>query len=121
VYIVCDVLLTPPARLETRNPAYVTGLGVATLVLIFIGLALIVLALVLLIRGSGRAPIIAIVGALLYFPAPLAEVTGHFSSLKPPAAIAWIELIQAVLAVIVVGTSLLVLQRTRGSDPNLRL
>ena len=109
-YIVLDVLLTPPARIETRNPALVTGLGVVTLVLLFIGLALSILALVLLIRGSGRVPMTAIVAALLYLPAPLVELTGHFSSLKPPAAIASIEVIQAVVAITVVGVSLWVLR-----------
>jgi hypothetical protein len=109
-YIVCDVLLTPPARLETHDPALVTSLGVVALVLLFIGLPLSILALVLLFRGSGRVPMIAIVAALLYFPAPLVEVTGHFSSLKPPAAIASIEAIQAVVAIILVGVSLWVLR-----------
>jgi len=117
VYIVCDVLLTPPVRLETRNPALVTGLGVATLVLLFIGLALSVVALVLLIRGSGRAPIFAIVGAVLYFPAPLAEVTGQFSSLKPPVAIASLELIQAVVAIIIVAVCLWMLRGRNSAGP----
>ena len=52
----------------------------------------------------------AIVAGLLYFPAPLVELTGHFSSLKPPAAIASIEVIQAVVAITVVGVSLWVLR-----------
>jgi LPXTG-motif cell wall-anchored protein len=109
-YIVFDILLTPPAHLETRDPALVTGLGIGTLVLLFIGLALSVVALVLLFRRSRRTSMVAIVGALLYFPAPLIELTGHFSSLRPPAAIAWIELIQAVVAVIVIGAGFWVLR-----------
>jgi hypothetical protein len=81
-YIVCDLLLTPPARLETRNPAYVTAIGIAALALLFLGLALGVVALVLLFRTSGNAARVAIAGALLYFPAPITELTGHFSSLR---------------------------------------
>lgn len=105
-YVVCDVLLTPPAHLETRDPALVTTLGVATLVLLFIGLALSVIALVLLLRRSSRAPLVAIIGAVLYFPAPLTELTGRFSSLRPPAAIAAIEVVQAIIAVIVIVVGL---------------
>ena len=105
-YIVCDVLLTPPAQLETRNPAYVTGVGVASLALLFVGLALSIVALVLLFRRSGRSPIIAIVAALLFFPAFLAEQTSHFSSLKAPAAIEAVEWVQAAIAVIAIGLGL---------------
>jgi hypothetical protein len=54
-YVVCDILLTPPAHLETRDPAKVTGLGIATLALLFLGLALAVVAIVLLFRRSPRA------------------------------------------------------------------
>lgn len=64
-YIVCDLLLTPPAHLETRNPAYVTVLGIAALVLLFVGLALAIVALILLLRGSRQSPRVAIVAALL--------------------------------------------------------
>lgn len=105
-YVVCDILLTPPARLETRNPAYVTGVGIAALALLFVGLALAVIALVLLFRRSRQASRVAITAALLYFPAPLTEVTGHFSSLRPPTAIALLELIQAVIALVVVGVGI---------------
>ena len=105
-YIVCDILLTPQAHLETRNPAYVTGVGIAALALLFVGLALAVIALVLLFRRSRQASRVAVAAALLYFPAPLTEVTGHFSSLRPPAAIAWLELIQAIIALLVVGVGI---------------
>jgi hypothetical protein len=111
VYIVCDVLLTPPAHLETRNPALVTGLGIATLVLIFIGLALSIVALVLMFRRSGRAPIVAIIAAVLYFPAFLAEQTGHFSSLRAPTAIEVVEVVQAVVALVALGIAFWVYRR----------
>jgi CHASE2 domain-containing sensor protein len=102
-YIVCDVLLTPPAHLETRNPALVTGFGIATLALLFLGLALSIIALVLMFRRSRRAPVVAIVAALLYFPAFLAEQTGHFSSLRAPAAIELVEVVQVVVALVALG------------------
>ncbi len=102
-YIVCDVLLTPPAHLETRDPALVTAFGIATLVLLFIGLALSVVALVLIYRRWSRAPTVAIVAAI---PAPLTELTGHFSSLRAPAAIAALEVLQAIVAVIVIVVGL---------------
>jgi hypothetical protein len=102
-YFVCDILLTPPAHIETRDPSRVTTLGIATLALLFIGLAFGVIAFILLFRGSRLSPMAAIVAGLLYFPAPLAELTGHFSSLRPPTAIAWIELAQTVVAVIVIA------------------
>jgi hypothetical protein len=102
-YVVCDVLLTPPAGIETRNPADVTVLGIASLVLLFVRLALSIVALVLLFRRSRRAPIIAIVAAVLFLPAFLAEQTGHFSSLQAPAAIERIELIQVVVALLIVA------------------
>src|ERR1700738_4720539 len=105
-YIVCDILLTPPAGLETRDPAKVTGLGYAVLGLLFVGLALSIVALVLLFRNSRRAPIVAIVAAvLLYLPAFLAEQASLFSALRPPIAIERVEWVQAVVAVVAIGLS----------------
>lgn len=103
-YIACDILLTPAARLETRPIGGVTGLGLATLSLLFAGLALAIVALVLWFRRSRRTSIVAIIAALLYLPAPLAEVTGNFSVFRPPTAIAWLEALQALVALIVVIT-----------------
>jgi hypothetical protein len=102
-YIVCDVLLTPPAGLETRPVSHVTGVGFAVLGLLFVGLALAIVSLVLLFRRSRRAPTIAIVAAVLYFPAVLAEQTGNFSSVHAPAAIETVELIQAAVALVLIG------------------
>jgi hypothetical protein len=102
-YIVCDVLLTPPAGLETRPVSHVTGVGFAVLGLLFVGLALAIVSLVLLFRRSRRAPTIAIVAAVLYFPAVLAEQTGNFSSVHAPAAIETVELIQAAVALALMG------------------
>ena len=105
-YIVCDVLLTPPAGLETRPVSHVTGLGFAVLGLLFVGLALAIVSLVLLFRQSRRAPSVAIVAAVLYLPAVLAEQTGNFSSIHAPAAIETVELIQAAVALILVGVGI---------------
>ncbi len=117
-YIICDVLLTPPAHLETRDPSHVTIVGIAALVLLFVGLALSVVALVLIFRGSRRSPVVAIVAALLYFPAPLTELTGHFSSLRPPTAIATLELVQAVVALVAIGAGLWTLRGISTEAPN---
>jgi hypothetical protein len=102
-YVVLDVLLTPLGGFETRDPAKVYMVGDAGLALLFVGLLLSIIALVLLFRRSGRAPLFAIIAALLYYPAFLTELTGTFSSLAPPAAIQRIELGQAVVAAIAIG------------------
>jgi hypothetical protein len=103
VYAVGDVLLTPVAGFETRPVAQVTTLGFITLGLLFVGLVLAIISLVLLFRSSKRAPMLAIVAAVLYYPAVLAEQTGHFSSVHPPAAIERIELVQVVVALAVIA------------------
>lgn len=87
-----------------------TGLGVASLVLLFVGLGLSIVALVLLFRGSARPPVLSIIAALLYLPAFLAEQTGHFSSLPAPAAIELVEIVQIVVAVLVVAVSVWLLR-----------
>jgi hypothetical protein len=105
LYIVIDILLTPLARLETRNPANITVLGIATLVLLFIGLALSVVAITLLFSRSKYLSTVAVVGGALYFPAAVAEWTGTFSAVGAPTAIQLLELAQAVVAVIVIGAA----------------
>jgi CHASE2 domain-containing sensor protein len=103
VYIVLDVLLTPVAGFETRPVSKVTAVGIDVLALLFAGLALGVVSLVMLLRRSPRAGAFAIVAAVLYFPAVIAEQTGHFSDVRPPAAIERIELLQAAVALVLVG------------------
>jgi hypothetical protein len=80
VYVVCDILLTPVAGLETRPVAKVTTLGFIVLGLLFIGLLVAIVAIVYLFRRSQRAPAFAIVAAVLFVPAFLSEQTGHFSA-----------------------------------------
>jgi hypothetical protein len=109
-YIVCDILLTPLAGIETRPVAKVTGLGFAVLGLLFAGLALAIVAIVLLFRRSRRAPIVAIVAAVLYLPAFLAEQAGLFSALRPPIGIERVEVVQTVIVVIALGLAFWVLR-----------
>ena len=66
-YIVCDILLTPPAGLETRDPAKVTGLGYAVLGLLFIGLALGIVALVAIQRVEWVQAVVAVIAIGLGF------------------------------------------------------
>jgi hypothetical protein len=105
VYAVGDVLLTPVGHLETRPVAKVTILGFATLALLFVGLALAVVALVLVLRRSGRGAIVAVASAVLYFPAAVADQLGWFSSLRPPTAIATLEVAQSIVAIIAIALS----------------
>jgi hypothetical protein len=110
VYVIADFLLTPLGGLETRPVANVTTTGVATLGLLFTGLALNIICLILILRNYKRAPIFGILGSLLYFPAPIAEFTGQFSSLKPPLGIAYLEVIETIIAIAIIGMSALILR-----------
>jgi hypothetical protein len=109
-YIVCDVLLTPIAGVETRPLAKVTAIGFAVLALLFVGLGLAIVALVLLFRRSQQSPMLAIVAAILYLPAFVAEQTGHFSAVTAPLGIERIEFVQVIVAVMAVGLGLWVLR-----------
>jgi hypothetical protein len=110
-----DFLLTPLGGFETRDPSKVHIVGLAGLALLLIGLVLSIVALVLLFRRSGRAPMFAIVAAVLYYPAFLTERTGTFSSLPAPTAIGQLEVVQAVVAVIAIGIGLWML-RAKGTS-----
>jgi hypothetical protein len=110
-YIVLDFFLTPLGGFETRDPAKVHVVGLAGLALLFVGLALSIVAVVLLFRRSGRAPMFAIVATVLYYPAFLTERTGTFSSLPAPTAIERLELVQAVVAAVAIGVGIWMLRR----------
>ena len=107
-YIILDVLLTPPVGIETRDPTKVTGIGIAGLVLLFIGLGLSIAAIVMLLRRSTRSPIVAIVAAILFLPAFLSEQTGRFSALAAPTGIEVIEWVQALVVVVTIGLGIAV-------------
>jgi hypothetical protein len=112
-YIILDVLLTPPVGIETRDPTKVTGIGIAGLVLLFIGLGLSIVAIVMLFRRSKWSPIVAIVAALLFLPAFLSEQTGRFSALAAPTGIEVIEWVQALVVVVTIGLGTAVLRAHR--------
>ncbi len=94
-----------------------TGLGFVVLGLLFVGLALAIVSLVLLFRRSQRTAVAAIASAVLYFPAVLAEQTGHFSSVRPPGAIEVVELIQAAVALILLGAGVWLWRRANHPPP----
>jgi len=108
VYVIGIFLLTP-LGLETRPASKFTTLGVATLGLVFVGLALNVISLILTLRHYNRSPIFGIVGSILYFPAAVADQTGQFSTLSPPAGITYVEVIEAIVAIgiIILGARVL--------------
>ena len=110
VYIIADFLLTPLGGIETRPIPDVSTTGLATLGLLFIGLGLNVICLVLLLRRYGRAPIFGVIGSLLYFPAGIADQTGQFSSLTSPTGITYVEVIEAVVAIAIIGLGAIILR-----------
>jgi len=110
VYLILDVFLTPFGGLETRTLANATTTALATVGLLFVGLALIIASLVSLAIGPRRSSILAIAGALLYFPVFLADYTGQFSKTPAPSAIASLEIVQALVAIVII---LLALQSRR--------
>jgi hypothetical protein len=119
VYIVSDLLLTPLFGVETRPVADVTTVGFITLGLLFVGLVAALVSLVLVFRSHRGSSMVAVIGALLYFPAFLADVSGSFSSLAAPSGIRDVEFFQglvALLVIVVAGANLNFL-RTK-SKPN---
>ncbi|MDV3293573.1 MAG: hypothetical protein LYZ70_04825 [Nitrososphaerales archaeon] len=113
VYIIFDVLLTPVGGLETRPPSDVTTAGFASVGLLFAGLILAAVSIWQLFSSPRRASGFAIVGAIFYFPAFFADETGLFSMLRPPDAIAGLEAVQAVVAIIVIVLAV----RARSESP----
>ncbi|MDV3277273.1 MAG: hypothetical protein LYZ69_02255 [Nitrososphaerales archaeon] len=101
VFVFCGILLTP-AGLENRPVSDVTATGAATLVLFFVGLILAVVSLALLFRGHSRWSTFAIIAAILYFPALLVDEAGLLSTMHPPAVIAFLEVVQALVAVAII-------------------
>src|SRR2546427_2174788 len=108
IYVIGDFALTPLGGLETRPVSNVTTLGLATLGLLFIGLALNIASLILILRHYKRSPIFGIVGSVLYFPA-IADQTGLFSSLSPPTGITYVEVAEGIVAIgtIILGARIL--------------
>ena len=80
-------------------------MGLATLGLLFAGLALGVVSLVLLFYKPRKSPILATVSGP-YLPAFLTEQAGYFSSLRPPIAIEKLEIVQALVSVVMILVAL---------------
>jgi hypothetical protein len=93
VYLVLDVLLTP-LGFETRPVSNVTTIGLASLVLLFVGLVAVIVSLVLLFVRPRSAPKLAILGVVLYLPGFFADRAGVFSSLQASGTIFALEIIQ---------------------------
>jgi hypothetical protein len=111
LYVIADFLLTPLGGLETRPVSQVTTTGLATLGLLFTGLALNVVYLILILRHYNRAPIFGILGSILFFPAAIADQTGQFSSLSPPAGITSVEAVEALVAISIIFFGVRLLQK----------
>lgn len=69
---------------------------------LFVGLVLAAVSIWQLFGSPRRASVFAIVGAILYLPAFVADETGLFSMLRAPGAIAGLEAIQVLVAIIVI-------------------
>ena len=110
IYVLAFFLLTPLGGLETRPIPDATNTGLATLALLFTGLALNIICLALLLRHYRRAPIFGVIGSLLYFPAAIADQTGQFSSLTPPSGITYVEIIEAIVAIAIIGLGAIILR-----------
>ena len=102
VYIIADIFLTPLGGLETRPISQVTTTGYATLGLLFVGLVLNIISLVMIFRTPRRSPVLAAIGSVLYFPAAIADAGGFFSSSTRPLGIAYVEVIEGVVAFAVI-------------------
>jgi len=99
LYVIVDFLLTPLGGLETRPLSQITTLGMTTLGLVFAGLALNIACLVLTLRRYKRSTLLGIIGSILFFPAMIADQTGQFSNLSPPAGIIYVEIAEAIVAI----------------------
>jgi len=111
LYVLNDILLTPPAGLETRPPSLVTTLGLATLGLLFVGLALSIVSIILLFYKPRYSPTLAIAAGIFFLPAFITEQASAFSSLRPPTAIEAVEIVQAGVSLITIFVALTVHQQ----------
>ena len=118
LYVILDILLTPLGGLETRPSSNVTTLGFVTVGSLFIGLALSVASLVLLFYKPRRAPIVAIIAGILYFPAFIADQSGYFSSLQPPVAITALEIVEALVSLATIFLASSIYRQKTGSAPS---
>jgi hypothetical protein len=104
-FLACDFLLTPLGW-ETRSISKVTFVGLLTLGILFLGLALDLASIVASFRRPKAAAVLAIVGSLCYFPVFLIDQTHQFSTLDPPVSIVYVEWLAFVVALGVMGVSI---------------
>ena len=116
VNVVIIILLTP-IGFETRPTSALKPLGYIAITTIFVGLALDLTSIVLLLFKRARvrlASSLAIISSILFFPIISIDRTGSFFSVPTPPAINTLEyLLTAVLIVTLIIASLVY----RGSKP----
>ena len=61
-----------------------------------------IVSLALLFRSPRRSPALALVGSALYLPAAVADSTGLFANLQRPLTIAYLEVVEGVVALAVI-------------------
>ncbi len=114
---VLGVVLTPLGGLETRSIANTTTLGYVTVGLFLTGIVLNIVSIVLLFRKPRSASILASVGLILFFPVIVTDRTGLFSSQEAPPAIAYLEVITAIVLIAVLFLASRVYRDTASKGP----
>jgi hypothetical protein len=110
-FLTCDFLLTPLGW-ETRSVSRVTFIGLVTLGILFLGLALDLASIVATFRRPKAAAVLAIVGSFCYFPVFLTDQTHQFSALDPPVNIVYVEWLALVVALGVIGVAVQLYRKT---------
>ena len=106
------IILLTPAGFETRPPSALKTLGYIAIGTIFVGLALFLASIGLLFRRVRLASSLAIVASILFFLPIIGDQTGSFFSLPIPPVI---EILEYVLAVVLLATLLLASRVYRAS------
>jgi hypothetical protein len=96
-FILSDILLTP-LGFENRPISNVTSIGLVTLGILFLGLALDLASIVASFRRPKAAAALAIVGSFCYLPVFYTDQTHQFSLLDPPVNIVYVEWLALVVA-----------------------
>ncbi len=109
-FLVSDFLLTP-LGLETRSISKVAFVGLVTLGVLFIGLAL-DLGSIVSFRRPKLAAVLAIVGSFCYFPVFFTDQAHQFSALDPPVNIIYIEWLAFVIALAAILVAIQVYRTT---------
>lgn len=110
-FLVSDFLLTP-LGLETRSISKATFVGLVTLGVLFVGLALDLASIVASFRRPKLAAVLAIVGSFCYFPVFLADQSHQFSPLDAPVSISYVEWLVLLIALAAVTVAIQVYRTT---------